>query len=113
MKHIDLTTDLQKNGKVIQMTMYRNRRYFGFAEGIRESGIGICFVRLEKKGLVTHKNGTPKWFFGMSPSLTKAIANVRSRYNLKLGHAGWDKFRVKFYSHTDTAELVQTLNEKL
>lgn len=110
MRQIDLTDKLQKvkGSRVSYSTVYlHSGRYTGFV-----SSVGVSFVRaLKKGGIATHKNGTAKWYFGGSQSLSEALSTSRRRYGIKLPVKGWEKVRIKTYNTTMVDEIINTLTQ--
>ncbi len=111
MRQLDLTKDLEKRpgSRVAYFTIYANAPYFGFTDHSTMT-TGISFIRRTKAGIFCHKSGSARWYFGSSPQLKKAVANVRARYSLKVSQKGWEKLRVKAYNSSQAAEIVHLIS---
>jgi len=118
-RNVDLTPLLErkKGNRISYTTVYVSGAYFGFA-GTGTLTTGIAFVKLGRKGIRRHRNGSPRWFFGDSNTLNEAAAVARKRYSiivkgksrkLDLPVSGWKKYKVRAYNMTSTEEIVINL----
>lgn len=110
MRQIDLTTKLtrEKGARVCYHSVYLCPPFYGFLD-TGDMSTGIAFIKATRDGIRTHKNGSPRWYFGNSSTLAKARTNARKNYSMSIPQTGWIRARVKTWNNTSVGEIVELL----